>query len=363
MKTIFTTLVSLFVITACQSQENAEENNPETYKVLVGAYTQHSPEGIYYYELDEEATQARFISSLELKNASFLVENKGVIYAVNEEGKGMLQAYRFDLESGEFSFINEQETGGASPCYVSLSNDMLYVANYGGSLSALVVESDNSIGERTELIANEGTGPKTDRQAGPHIHTAHVSPDGKTLWVADLGTDEVLVYDIEGKNLKEKTQINTLPGAGPRHIAFHPDLAVAYVICELESEIMLISTLDFSTIDTISTLAEDNNTINYPADIHISPDGRFLYGSNRGVNDLVFYSIDAETGMLTMEGNTSVRGDFPRNFSISKDGRYVAVANQKSDNVVFFKRDLETGMLESTGVELEISMPVFVKFL
>lgn len=363
MKSIIITLVSLFVFTACQSQENTEENNPETYKILVGAYTQHSPAGIYYYELDEKEPQAKFISSLELKNSSFLVENNGVIYAVNEEGKGMLQAYHFDSESGNFSFINEQETGGASPCYVSLSNDMLYVANYGGSLSALAVESDNSIGERTELIVNEGSGPKTDRQAGPHIHTAHVSPDGKTLWVADLGTDEVLIYDIEGKNLKEKTRINTRPGAGPRHIAFHPDLDVAYVICELESEIMLVSTLDYITLDTISTLAEDNDTVNYPADIHISPDGRFLYGSNRGVNDLVFYSIDSETGLLTKEGNVSVQGDFPRNFSISNDGKYVAVANQKSDNVVFFKRDVETGILDPTGVELEISMPVFVKFL
>lgn len=364
MKSIFPVLLTLGLFFSCQNSEKTTEQTQDGYRLIIGAYTQNNPEGIYYYSLDPEMKNPNLISNLKLNNSSFLALTRGMVYAVNEETNGMIQAYRFDEATGVLDFINEQETGGAHPCYVSVSNGMIYVANYsGGSLAALTTEPDGTIGRRSELIANSGSGPNTARQEKSHIHSAMVSPDKKTLWVADLGTDEVLIFDIEGQKLKEKTRIKTAPGSGPRHIVFHPQLPFAYLACELNNEIVQISTKDYSLIKTVSTLTEPTQTENYPADIHISPDGQFLYASNRGVNDLVFYFIHPETGQLELKGNESVMGDFPRNFAISKDGKYVAVANQKSDNVVFFKRDEKTGILSPTGSELKISMPVFVNFL
>ena len=230
-------------------------------------------------------------------------------------------------------------------------------------MAVFPLNDDGSIGERSQLIANSGSGPVVSRQEKSHVHSVNVSPDGRLLWVADLGTDEVLVFAINENGVEEKTRVKMTPGAGPRHIAFHAKLPVAYVINELNNSVSVISTDDFSTLQEMSTLPEGFAEKSFCADIHLSPDSRFLYGSNRYSDSIVTFAIDENTGEISAPAHAPAGGAVPRNFAISPDGKYVLVANQDSDNVVVFERDLTTGLLKATGTEISVSMPVCVKFL
>lgn len=355
---LFYLLSALSAFTSCSSAQ-------EDYKILVGTYTQKGSDGIYYYRLDPGMKNPVQVSSTKgVKNPSFLTIEGDKIYTVNEEGEGKVQAYRLDKESGEFILLNEQETGGAHPCHISAAGGLLFAGNYsGGNLAVFPLENNGAVGERTQLIANAGSGPVTARQEKPHIHSVNISPNGKSLWVADLGTDEVLVFDIDSKGIKEKKRIKITPGAGPRHIAFHTTLPVAYVINELNNSVSVISTEDFSTVQEISTLPDGFEGRSFCADVHVSPDGRFLYGSNRFSDSIVAFEIDAKSGKISLAGHTPAGGKVPRNFAISPDGKYVLVANQDSDNIVVFERNPETGLLQATGTEIRVSMPVCIKFL
>ncbi|MCD8538554.1 MAG: lactonase family protein [Leadbetterella sp.] len=361
MRKLFYLWSAMAALSACTTPESGEEG----YRILIGTYTGKGSEGIYYYRLDSAMKEPVQISSTKgVKNPSFLIVDGDKVYAVNEEEQGRVQGYTLDRETGTFTLLSEQETGGAHPCHVSAGSGLLFAGNYsGGNLAVFPLAGDGSIGERTQLIANTGSGPVTERQEKPHVHSVNISPDGKSLWVADLGTDEVLVFDIDSRGVKEKTRIRITPGAGPRHIAFHTTLPVVYVINELNNTVSVISTQDFSTVQVISTLPEGFEGKSFCADVHVSPDGRFLYGSNRYSDSIVSFAVDAKSGKLGLAGHTPAGGKVPRNFAISPDGKYVLVANQDSDNVVVFERDPGTGLLKNTGTEISVSMPVCVKFL
>ncbi len=351
-------LSALGAFTSCSSAHDG-------YKILIGSYTQKGSDGIYYYSIDPGMKNPVQVSSTKgVKNPSFLTVEGDKIYTVNEEEQGKVQAYGLDKEKGEFILLNEQETGGAHPCHISAAGGLLFAGNYsGGNLAVFRLGDDGTVSERTQLIANSGSGPVKGRQEKSHIHSVNISPDGKSLWVADLGTDEVLVFDINSEGIKEKKRIRITPGAGPRHIAFHTTLPVAYVINELNNSVSVISTEDFSIVQEITTLTEGFEGRSFCADVHVSPDGKYLYGSNRFSDSIVTFAIDGGSGKISPAGHTPAGGKVPRNFAISPDGKYVLVANQDSDNVVVFERDRVTGLLKNTGTEIRVSMPVCVKFL
>lgn len=361
MKALCYLLSAVTALYACSKPEHAEEG----YSILIGTYTQKGSDGIYYYSLDSGMKNPVAVSSTKgVKNPSFLTVAGDKVYAVNEEARGLVQAYHLDKDKGEFVLLHEQETGGAHPCHISSSGGLLFAGNYsGGNISVFPLGAAGALGERIQLIANSGKGPVSGRQEKSHIHSVNVSPDGKSVWVADLGTDEVLVFKIEGKEIKEKKRIKITPGAGPRHIAFHTVLPVAYVINELNNTVSVVSTESFSVLQDVSTLPEGFEEKSFCADVHVSPDGKFLYGSNRFSDSIVTFAVDGKSGELSQAGHTSAGGKVPRNFAISPDGKYVLVANQESDNVVIFERDAVTGMLKNTGTEIHVSMPVCVKFL
>lgn len=361
MKTLLCLVGAVAAFATCTTPEGGQDG----YKILIGTYTEKGSDGIYYYRLDSGMKNPVEVSSTKgVKNPSFLTVQGDKIYTVNEEGQGKVQAYRLDKESGEFILLNEQETGGAHPCHISAVGGLLFAGNYsGGNLAVFPLGDGEAVGERAQLIANSGSGPVTGRQEKSHIHSVNISPDGKSLWVADLGTDEVLVFDIDSEGIKEKQRIRVTPGAGPRHIAFHTTLPVAYVINELNNSVSVISTEDFSTVQETSTLPEGFEGRSFCADVHVSPDGKFLYGSNRFSDSIVTFAIDEKSGKINLAGHVSAGGKVPRNFAISPDGKYVLVANQDSDNVVVFERDAVTGLLKNTGTEIRVSMPVCVKFL
>jgi 6-phosphogluconolactonase len=234
-------------------------------------------------------------------------------------------------------------------------------------LAVLPVKADGSLEEPSQTIQHVGSGPNKSRQEKPHVHSVNISPDNKNLYVADLGTDIVTNYAFDeatGK-LSKVQEMSVKAGSGPRHIAFHPNLPLMYVIQEMAGIITQFSVKDgmLTKVEEVSTLPKDFKGENSCADIHFSPDGKFLYGSNRFYDMIVTFAVDEQTGKLTQLSQTSVKGKVPRNFGITPDGKYLLVANQETDNIVIFERDAKTGALKDLNLELKISMPVCIKFL
>lgn len=355
----------------CIGQLSAQKNN--SYKILVGTYTQKTSEGVYYVSIDKNSLKSDIIShSDKIDNPSFLdiSKDKKHIYTVCETDGGSVQALNFNQVTGQFKHSNIVNSGGAHPCHIALdkTGKWIFTGNYtGGSLGVLPIKTDGSVGEPTQIIQHYGTGPNKGRQEKPHVHSVNISPDNKNLFVADLGIDEVVNYAIDAKigKLKEVQRTKLTAGSGPRHFTFHPSLPYAYVIQELTGKVTLFSYKNglLKTIEEVSTLPEGSTENNACADIHISPDGKFLYGSNRFYDTIVTFAINPKTGKLKQLSQTPVGGKVPRNFAISPDGKYVFVANQNTDNIVIFERNASTGLLKNTGKEINISMPVCIKFL
>ncbi|HLO46353.1 MAG TPA: lactonase family protein [Leadbetterella sp.] len=365
-------VLSIIALTLlCLGQVQAQKSN--AYKILVGTYTQKTSEGVYYVTVDKNSLKSTIVShSDKIDNPSFLdiSKDKKNIYTVCETDGGSVQALKFNQTTGEFRHANIVNSGGAHPCHIALDNTgkWIFTGNYtGGNLGVLPIKADGTVGEPTQIIQHYGAGPNKDRQEKPHVHSVNISPDNKNLFVADLGIDEVVNYAFDAKigKLKEIQRIKLTAGSGPRHFTFHPSLPYAYVIQELTGKVTLFSYKNglLKTLEEVSTLPEGSTVNNACADIHISPDGKFLYGSNRFYDTIVTFSINPKTGKLKQLSQTPVGGKVPRNFGISPDGKYVFVANQNTDNIVIFERNDTTGLLKNTGKEINISMPVCIKFL
>jgi 6-phosphogluconolactonase len=364
----------IFLAIICSFQVFSQKKiNNDSYRILVGTYTKKTSEGVYYVSIDKKTLDSKIIShSDKIEDPSFLDISKDHknVYAVSETDGGSVQAMNFDETSGKFTHTTHVNSGGAHPCFVTLdkTGKWLFTGNYtGGSLGVIKVKSDGTLEQPHQKIQHFGSGPNKERQEKPHVHSVNISPDNKHLFVADLGTDVVVNYSFDpiiGK-LKEVQRINLSAGSGPRHFTFHPTLPFAYVIQELTGKVTLFSYKNgfLKVIEEVSTLPEGFTGNNSCADIHISPDGKFLYGSNRFFDTLVTFSIDSKTGKLKQISQTPVEGKVPRNFGITPDGRYVFVANQATDNISIFERNAKTGELKFTGKEIKISMPVCVKFL
>jgi 6-phosphogluconolactonase len=256
------------------------------------------------------------------------------------------------------------------------------VGNYtGGNLSVLPINADGSLSAATQTINHEGSGPNKSRQEKPHVHSVNISPNNKDIFVPDLGIDKIVGYSLDAESGKLSPSNTTFTkvedGSGPRHFTIHPNGKFAYVIQELASTVTGFNYINgqLKPFQTISTLANDykEKDKNFCADIHISSDGKFLYGSNRFVDagnkngvfatnnvidTIVIYSIDQKTGKLTYIENEPVLGKVPRNFMITPNGKFLLVANQETDNVVIFKRNSKTGKLTLTGKEIKVPVPV-----
>ena len=335
--------------------------------LFIGTYTDGTSEGIYTLKFNPETGT---LDSLELKaklpNPSFLAisEDKEYLYAVQETadfdslGGGVTS---FSIKNNVLQELNSKGTGGAHPCHVALSGDgQLAISNYtGGNLAVFDIGADGSLEGRQLLDHKTGDTTKIS-----HVHKAHFNRDG--LFVTDLGLDEVKRYGKQphGWIPANQASLDLDEGAGPRHFTFNTDESFMYVINELNSTITVFQRDDegnFNPIQTESTLDANFEGDSYCADIHFSPDGKFLYGTNRGENSVVVFSVDQGSGKITLVGRASVRGDWPRNFVIAPNGNHLLVANQRSNNISIFKRDGETGLLEYTS-QFEMGAPVCLVF-
>lgn len=352
------------------------------HRLYVGTYTASGKsDGIYLYSMDALTGALTRTNSFKSVNPSFLTidRSRRYLYAVNEVGEyagkpgGGVSAFAIDRATGNLRLLNEQATQGADPCHLTIDRrgKTLLVANYtGGSITTLPLRSDGTLGLANDVKQHEGSSIK-EQQKGPHAHCIILDAAERYALAADLGIDKVMIYRFDpatGKLTHGKQPWAELQqGAGPRHLTLHPTGRYLYVINELDSTMTAFkynaSNGTLSQIETVSTLPSDFSGVSYCADVHVSPSGRFLYGSNRGHNSIVVFEIDQRTGKLKQLEHVSTVGKWPRNFTIDPTGRFLLVANQHTDNVVTFSIDPRTGRLTPTGQVTEIPVPVCLKFV
>jgi 6-phosphogluconolactonase len=374
MKAIF--LFLTFIITTFFAQKAPKNKMNGDFHLLVGTYTSGKSEGIYVYKFNVQTGEFKAESIAKgLKNPSFLVvsPDEKYVYSAGEIDKnGAIYSFSFDKKSGTLTQLSTQSSNGNYPCHVDIDKTGKWViaGNYGaGNLTVLPVEANGGLGKPTQTIQHLGKGTNPDRQEGPHVHSINIALNNVDVFVPDLGIDKIMTYSLDAKTGKltagNPAFTKVKDGSGPRHFTFHPNGKTAYVIHEMTGE---VSAFDYkkgslTAIQTISTKPANHTGDFNSADIHISPDGKFLYASNRVHDSLVIYSIDAKTGKLTYVAHQSVMGKKPRNFMIDPTGNFVLVANQDSDNITIFKRDAQKGTLTPTGKEIAVPNPVCLKMV
>src|ERR1035437_4271409 len=351
--------------------------------IFVGTYTtkENASRGVYAVPFDS-ATGAFRPPELaaEIRNPTFLCLNPNgpVLYAVSEndtvDGKpgGGAEAFNFDVSSGKLSPLNAEPTGGLGCCHLVTdhSGRTLILASYhGGEATAFPLDVIGRIGARTCTVKHTGKlGPNSARQEKPHVHSITLSPDNRFAYVCDLGLDKSVCYQLDpaAATLTACGETDAAPGAGPRHAKFSFDGKFLYVINELNGTIALYSanttTGALAPLQTISTLPADFKGSSICAEIRLSPDGRFVYGSNRGHDSIAVFSRNGTDGTLALVEIVPCGGKHPRNFNVSPDGRWLVCANRDTNNLVSFRIDATTGRLPPSGHAVTVAAPVCVLF-
>lgn len=352
----------------------------QQYYLFIGTYTGTGSKGIYVYRFDAGTGKATWVSNTDsVVNPSYLCVAPGdsMLYACTETrtvNAGGVTAFKFNRSSGRLTQLNKQSSGGDNPCYVNVykNGKWVVVGNYsGGSLAAFPVNSNGSLQPYSQLIQHEGKGTNKERQEMAHVHSTIFSPAQDYLFVPDLGMDKVMIYRFnpsQTKPLQSATPPAAMatPGSGPRHFDFHPNGKWAYLVEELAGAVVAYQYKNgkLQEMQRIATHPDTLTSQPGSADIHVSPDGKFLYASNRGKeNNIAIFKIDAASGKLSVAGYQSTLGQTPRNFFIEPSGKYLLAANQESDNIVIFKRDAATGLLRYTGEQIHLPKPVCLKMI
>jgi 6-phosphogluconolactonase len=374
--------------TAAASEGSATLSLAKQPRVYIGTYTGPKSKGIYVSRFDvATGTLSAPELAAETVNPTFLAVPPGdagrsstrplVLYAANETGwggkSGTISAFTIDHQTGRLTLLNSQSSRGGGPCHLSVdpSGQCVLAANYGsGSVAALPVRGDGSLGEAMGFFQHAGTSVNPKRQEGPHAHFIQADRSDRFALVCDLGLDQILVYRLNAAKATLEANnppfAKVKPGAGPRHLAFTPDGGKAYLINELDSTVTGFSYEArrgvLREFQTVSTLPEGCTNQNSTAEIALHPSGRFLYGSNRGHNSIAVFALDQKTGQMSLVQHQSTLGKTPRNFTVHPSGRWLLAANQDTDNVVVFSIDPATGRLTPTGQGIEVGAPVCLLF-
>ncbi|MEZ5666320.1 MAG: lactonase family protein [Alphaproteobacteria bacterium] len=348
-----------------------------------GQVLQGTGKGIHAYAFDAAAgALAPLHVNAGIRNPSYLAFDpaRRFLYCVNEykefEGRpsGAVSAFRIEGDSGRLTFLNQKATHGTDPCHliVDKTGRNLYVANFAsGSVCVLPIGGDGSLGDASCVVQHEGSSVDPVRQKGPHAHAVELSNDNRFAFVPELGVDRLMIYatDVANGTLAPNPAqpwIAVRPGAGPRQLVMHPNGRNAYLINELDSTMTAYAyDADSGTvaeINTLSTLPAGFAGRSSCAEVQIAPDGRHLYGSNRGHDSIAIFAIDPADGAIAAIGHESTRGAIPRNFEIDPTGAFLAAANQDTGNIVMFRRDADSGLLSATGSVVELGTPICVRF-
>ena len=368
---------------ALAQQGSAAENSGQVF--WIGGY---GP-GIYASRLRPDGSMAEPRLVATQAKASFFAIHPllDVLYVVTEtavtdkQRAASLAAYQFDRQAyraGEFpdlKLLNVQRVQGNGPCHVTLDAQGRFavVSNYGsGSVSLFPIDSNGSLEPESSTIQHEGSGPNAARQQGPHAHCSMVDPTNRWVLVADLGLDQVLVYQLDAQNKKLVSGPNPFlklaGGSGPRHIAFHPDGKLLYVINEmgmtLTSALWDAQAGKLTEIGTVRTVADEPLQGGWStAEVLVHPSGRFVYGSNRGHDTIALFAISPQTGAATRIENFSTLGRTPRNFRMDPTGQFLLAENQESNTIHSFAIDRATGFLKPTGHSISTEKPACIKFM
>ncbi|PQJ72218.1 lactonase family protein [Polaribacter butkevichii] len=373
MKLLSLFLVSIFLF-GCKSETGKKaslKNETMETTFYVGTYTKKDSKGIYKYQISEEGKLTRIGLVAETINPTFLVKSKDkkTLFSVGEtDANGIGYVKSFKITKDALQLISNEKSGGSGPCFVAVNDDNYVVtANYrSGSVGLLKADASGKLSTLLDVQQHVGKGT-TERQKGPHAHSAWFHPAKKEVISVDLGTNELLfsTIDTHTNQLVATAQksLKMEDGAGPRHLTFHPNNKWIYVLNELDNTVSLVKEKDgkYFVDFSIATLPSDFTAFSKAADIHITKDGKFLYASNRGHESIVMYAVNSENGTLKTIGYEPVLGKHPRNFSLSPDEQFLLVANQDTDNIVSFKRDATTGTLTFVS-EVAAPMPVCILF-
>jgi 6-phosphogluconolactonase len=363
---------SLLFVAGCQNSNFKTTEEQNAYSFYLGTYTDGESEGIYKLTMDTAGHIEMLGLAATTNNPSFLAfaNHQQTLLAVNEirldNDMGTVESYQIN---DSLKLISRKASGGAHPCFVTANNaGEVLTANYsGGNIGYLQVKKNGELSDLLEVQQHEGSGSVVNRQDRPHAHSVWFQPNSNNIIAVDLGTNDLWVSSID-------TEINafvpasnatlSLPdGAGPRHLAFHPNGKYFFVINEIGNTISTFEVIqgnEFLLKLSVSTLPADFSGYSATADIHISADGKFLYGSNRGHNSLVIFEIQ-DDGELKLIGHEPTRGDHPRNFSLSPDDKFLLVANKNTNNIACFERNSSTGLLTFVD-EVKAPSPVCILF-
>ena len=371
-----------------QTSDSAPKNATLVY---VGTYTgtPAKSQGIYLFWLRAEGNESSQNATLvplgvaaETESPSFLTldSKRRLLFCANEtdsfNGKsgGGVSAFAIDSTTGKLKLINQQSSVGKGPCHVVLdkAGKNLFVANYdSGNIAVLPVSADGRLGEATCVIQDTGKGPNPARQEGPHAHCVTLSPDNRFAFVCDLGTDKVMIFKFDAAHGQltpnEPPFVPVKPGAGPRHLVFHPNGKFAYLINEINSTLSTFAydkkSGSLKELQTVSSLPENYKGPNKAAEIGIVPSGKFLFVSNRGNDTVMSFAIDLKKGTLDRVGEQSTGGKTPRHFGIQPSGKHLAICNQDSNTVLVCGIDPDNGHLKPSGVFTDVPSPACAIFL
>jgi 6-phosphogluconolactonase len=392
VKHLIKTLTFLYVLIIPVNLLFAQKD--KTMNLVLGTFYE---DGLQVYEFNTETGDVQLRNKLKTPGAVFATtskDNKRVYTVSQENGEAFVNSYEFDPKTGELKFLNKVSGKGSNPSYITLDEkgNYLFVPHFDtGNTSVLSVLNDGTVGEVIQVVQHTGKGPHATRQDRPRAHATVFTPDHKYMMVADLGIDKIMMYKFDPSNAKEPLTpapvpfVNGKSGGGTRVMVVHPNRKFVYSIEEITADVAVYAYKDgvLTPVQTITMINPETGTVGSAADIQVSPDGKFLYASNRGeVNELVVYAIDAKTGMLEYKSRQSTKGRTPRYIAIDPSGNYVLASNMGQGNggrrgapnptppatpplssVVIFKRDKATGQLTDTGKKIDVIQPGFIMFV
>ena len=335
--------------------------------MFVGTYTYGGSHGIYSYRFNQETGEAEVLDSLAMRNPSYLTlsGDRQLVYAVSEtnDDEASLNIIRFSGEDGGMQLLETVPVEGADPCYVAANGSVVLTANYsGGSMSVFSLTEHGSKAELQEKHQGSTGGPDTTRQEVPHVHCAVFAPDGKYALATDFSADRILSFRVTASTMEPNgVAADVSADSGPRHLVFSRDGRFAYLMSELSGRVTVFRYAE-GRLEQLQEVVSDSVGARGGADIHLSPDGRFLYSSNRlKAEGIAIFAVDAQTGLLSHVGYQPTAAH-PRQFNITPNGRFLLCCCRDSDKIQVFRRDEQTGLLTDTHRDIPLSKPVCVQF-